>query len=439
MPYSKWIIILLFELGFGIKLNLIGVISVSELFLLIFVPLFVLPKVKWNEAVGVKQVTMAYSALLGFQILSEFMVGNNLSSALKGIAITVVSYLHFMFLIYYLARLKLLILVLVVAQMARAVVFETDIEEQSIEDVMSGEGATYLKFYISPIVISFSLAMSMIFKYKNFALLHSLLGIVLIVLGSRSSGGIALATGLVTYMFEHRVLTYNKKFIVMSLVLGCMIGYAFYVYYVNRVLSGEITSGNSRQVFLCSNPYNPLELLMAGRSEVWIGWQAFMDNFWFGHGAWAYDSTGRYQRMMIALHGELSTFTRSQVSYHFLIPSHSVLIGSGMMNGVFAFLSMGVIVVYFLRKGVLSFIHCDDRYKLVLVNSVISLFWTALFSPQSHFRLTMPVAFAIIFVLSASVENIKTVEARRSMAVRYAAFRAAKDRILRRKMRHIGK
>lgn len=439
MPYSKWIIILLFELGFGIKLNLIGVISVSELFLLIFVPLFVLPKVKWNEAVGVKQVTMAYSALLGFQILSEFMVGNNLSSALKGIAITVVSYLHFMFLIYYLARLKLLILVLVVAQMARAVVFGTDIEEQSIEDVMSGEGATYLKFYISPIVISFSLAMSMIFKYKNFALLHSLLGIVLIVLGSRSSGGIALATGLVTYMFEHRVLTYNKKFIVMSLVLGCMIGYAFYVYYVNRVLYGEITSGNSRQVFLCSNPYNPLELLMAGRSEVWIGWQAFMDNFWFGHGAWAYDSTGRYQRMMIALHGELSTFTRSQVSYHFLIPSHSVLIGSGMMNGVFAFLSMGVIVVYFLRKGVLSFIHCDDRYKLVLVNSVISLFWTALFSPQSHFRLTMPVAFAIIFVLSASVENKKTVEARRSMAVRYAAFRAAKDRILRRKMRHIGK
>lgn len=439
MPYSKWIIILLFELGFGIKLNLIGVISVSELFLLIFVPLFVLPKVKWNEAVGVKQVTMAYSALLGFQILSEFMVGNNLSSALKGIAITVVSYLHFMFLIYYLARLKLLILVLVVAQMARAVVFGTDIEEQSIEDVMSGEGATYLKFYISPIVISFSLAMSMIFKYKNFALLHSLLGIVLIVLGSRSSGGIALATGLVTYMFEHRVLTYNKKFIVMSLVLGCMIGYAFYVYYVNRVLYGEITSGNSRQVFLCSNPYNPLELLMAGRSEVWIGWQAFMDNFWFGHGAWAYDSTGRYQRMMIALHGELSTFTRSQVSYHFLIPSHSVLIGSGMMNGVFAFLSMGVIVVYFLRKGVLSFIHCDDRYKLVLVNSVISLFWTALFSPQSHFRLTMPVAFAIIFVLSASVENKKTVEARRSMAVRYAAFRAAKDRILRRKMRHIDK
>ena len=172
MPYSKWIIILLFELGFGIKLNLIGVISVSELFLLIFVPLFVLPKVKWNEAVGVKQVTMAYSALLGFQILSEFMVGNNLSSALKGIAITVVSYLHFMFLIYYLARLKLLILVLVVAQMARAVVFGTDIEEQSIEDVMSGEGATYLKFYISPIVISFSLAMSMIFKYpqiRNYA------------------------------------------------------------------------------------------------------------------------------------------------------------------------------------------------------------------------------------------------------------------------------
>ena len=50
----------------------------------------------------------------------------------------------------------------------------------------------------------------------------------------------------------------------------------------------------------------------------------------------------------------------------------------------------------------------------------------------------MPISFAIIFVMSASVENIKTVEVRRSMAVRYAAFRAVKDRVLPRKTRHIG-
>ncbi len=439
MQYSRILIILLFELGFGIKFNLVGVISISELFLLVFVPLFILPKVKWKNKTGVSKITLAYALLLWFQILSEIIVGNDMASALKGVAITVVSYLHFIFLLYYLTRHKFLVLALVVSQIANKIVFGYMIEDQTAEDVLHGEAAAYLKFYAAPLVTLVFLAISVIYRYKYFSLLFSLLGVIFVVLGARSSGGIALTAGLVTYMLEHRIFTYNKKTIAVSLLFVCVVGYAFYVYYVNRVLSGEITSGNSRQVFLCSNPYNPLELLMAGRSEAWVGWQAFMDKFWFGHGAWAYDSSGRYQRMMLAMHDELSTFTRNQVSYHFLIPSHSVLIGSGMMNGVFAFLSIGFIVFYFLKKGMQSFIRCDNRYKLVLVYYVMDLFWTTMFSPQSHFRLTMPVAFAIIFVLSASVENKKTVEVRRNIAVQYAAFRAAKDRILCRKMWHIGK
>lgn len=435
---KRTILILLFELGFGLKFNLVGMISISELFLLIFVPLYILPKVKWSGASSLKTITAAYSILLSFQILSEFIVGNGLPSTLKGLAITVVSYLHFMFLVYFLSGRKSLILALVIAQMAGKIIFGADIEEQSIEDVMQGEGATYLKFYISPIIASLSLALSIIFfRYKHFPLLFSLLGIALIVLGARSSGGIALATGLVTYMIEHRVFTYNRKALALSFIIIIAVGYSFYAYYVSRVLAGEITSGNSRQVFLCNNPYNPLELLMAGRSEAWVGWQAFMDKFWFGHGAWPYDSTGRYQRMMLAMQDGFSMFTRSQISYHFLIPSHSVLIGSGMMNGVFAFLSMGFIVFYFLKKGVQSFMRCDDRYKLVLVYYVINLLWTAMFSPQSHFRQSMPVAFAVIFIIYASAAKDKADEARRTTALRYAAFQAVKDRVLQRKTRHI--
>lgn len=189
------------------------------------------------------------------------------------------------------------------------------------------------------------------------------------------------------------------------MVIFCVLAYSFYVYYVNQVLAGEITSGNNRQLLLCKNPYNPLELLLVGRSEVWVGWQAFMDKFWFGHGAWPYDTTGRYQRMMFILHDELSTMSRNQISLHYLIPSHSVLIGSGMMNGVFAFLTMAYISGYFLWMGIRSFVKCENKYKLVLVFYVLDLFWTVLFSPQSHFRLTMPVSFAIIYILFASGYN----------------------------------
>lgn len=429
MPYYKAAIILLFEIGFGIKFNIVGSISISELFLLFYVPLYVLPKVKWSKTADLKVITIAYAILLGFQILSEIIVGNDLSSALKGLAITVVSYLHFMFLVYYLIRHRTLILVLIISQIANSLIFGSIIEEQSAEDILQGEAAAYLKFYVAPLVTLIFLAVSLIYKYKNFAVLFSLLGAILIVLGARSCGGIALTAGLVTYMLEHRIFTYNKKVIVVSLFFVCLVGYSFYVYYVNRVLSGNITSGNSAQVFLCNNPYNPLELLIAGRSEVWVGWQAFMDKFWFGYGAWPYDTTGRYQRMMFVLHGELAAMTRNQLNFHYLIPSHSVLIGCGMMNGVFAFLSMGFIVFYFIRKGVLSLVRCENQYKLVLVYYVINLFWTAMFSPQSHFRQTMPVAFAIIFIMSISVYKARLAEIRKNLALRYAAFRSAKSRI----------
>ena len=95
------------------KFNIVGVISLSELFLLVFVPLFILPKMKWGKAKDLMKITIAYVVLLCFQVFSEYMVGNDLQSALTGLAITVVSYFHFMFLVYYLSKFKWLILVLV--------------------------------------------------------------------------------------------------------------------------------------------------------------------------------------------------------------------------------------------------------------------------------------------------------------------------------------
>lgn len=402
-PSYKYILILfLFELGFALKFNFIGVISISELFLLFYVPTVILPKVCWKSSKDLRNITIAYIILLLFQVLSEYMIGNELTNSLKGVAITVVSYFHFIFLIYYLSRWKKLILILLLSQIFMRLFSEVAVEEQTIEDVIHGEAAAYLKFYISPIVILIFLCLSVMLTTKKFPLLFSFLGVILVVLGARSSGGMAFVAGLVTYMISHRLVVRNKKRFIISLAVLCVIAYSCYAYYVNQVLSGAITSGNNRQLFLCENPYNPLELLIAGRSEMWVGWQAFMDKFWFGHGAWPYDSTGKYQRMMYAMHDELSKFT---LNTHYLIPSHSVLVGSGMMNGVFAFVTMAYILYFFIKRGVLSFIHCERKYKLVLVYYVFDLLWTAFFSPQSHFRLSMPIAFAIIFVIHASIRT----------------------------------
>lgn len=396
MPIKTYLLIFLFELGFGIKFNIVGEISISELFLLAYTP-FIIAKIRWQRAKELKTITVAYIVLLATQIFSEVLVSNGLSSSLKGLAITVVSYLHFVFLFYSLTKDKRVILVIILSQIAMKLFFGTSFEEQSADDILAGEAATYLKFYIAPLTILIFLAISVVHKDRNFPILFSLLGVIFIILGARSSGGMALIAGMVAYLMGHKNLIPTKSVLVISIVVLLIVSYGFYVYYVNLVLSGEITSGNSRQLFVCKNPYNPIELLMAGRSEVWVGWQAFMDKFWFGHGAWPYDTTGHYQRLMFMMHGD--KLLPDQLSYHFLIPSHSVLIGSGMMNGVFAFLTMLYIIFYFLKRGILALVSCERKYLLVLSFYVLNLFWNALFSPQSHFRQTIPIAFAIILIL----------------------------------------
>lgn len=397
MPIKTSILIFLFELGFGFKFNIIGEISISELFLLIYTP-FILPKIRWTHANDFKKITIAYFCLLCVQIFSEIMVGNEISNSLKGLAITIISYLHFIFLFYNLTKDKRLILIVILSQIATQLFFGTTFEEQSAEDILAGEAATYLKFYIAPLTILIFLAFSIIYNKPNMPILFSLLGIGFVVLGARSSGIMAVFAGMAAYLAEHKFLLANKKLLFWSCVILIIISYGGYIYYVNLVLSGRIVSGNSQQLLICKNPYNPIELLMAGRREVWVGWQAFMDKFWFGHGAWPHDTTGYYQRLMYEMSDKLFALTKDRIDYNFLIPSHSVIIGAGMMNGIFAFLAMMYIIFYFLKKGILSLWKCEHKYLLVLAYFEYNLFWNALFSPQSHFRQTIPISFAIILV-----------------------------------------
>lgn len=396
MAMRTWVLnkssmlLFLFELGWGLKLSIVGQISISELFLLIYVPLKILPNVKWRREKELFVITKAYVVLFCFQVLSECIVGNVLSNALKGLAITVVSYFHFMFLAVLLLRQKSLISVLILSLILRSLIWGTGLDAQRLVSIVQGEAVVYLKVYFAPLSLLISLYASIRLKYRNLPLLFSAYGLVLILLGARSSGGTAFLSGLLVYMMLH---VPRKRFCVIAFwtLIAC---YMLYVYYVNGILSGEITSGNSWQILLCKNPYNPMELLMVGRSEMWVGLQAFLDSFWFGHGAWASDSTGRYELMMQALHG-----VEEPLSHDYSIPSHSVIAGSGMMNGVFAFMAMGYILFFFIKRGWLSLGCNDRRYQLVLAYYWIVLIWDALFSPQSHFRLSMPIAFAIIFTM----------------------------------------
>lgn len=390
------ILLFLFELGFYIKFNIVGEISISELYLIFTFP-FWIRKIKWGECKELKTITTMYVVLFLAQVVSEFFVSNGLSSSMKGIAITVVSYLHFMFLFRMLREKLSLLVVMVLSQIFAAVVFGTWVEDASSDEILAGEAATYLKFYIAPLVLNILTLISLLYPRRAVSQMFVFVGLSIVVLGARSMGGIIAVCGIIAYLMERNFFVRNKSLLVASSVIVLVVGYFFYVTYVNKVLAGEITSGNSKQLFRCSNPYNPIELLMAGRSEVWVGWQAFMDKPLFGHGAWALDETGKYTIMAYELHDEVFKGFKPGVRY--LIPGHSVVITAGLWNGAIAFITMSAICLFFFIRGVRTLPKCDRRYILYLSASVIQLFWVALFSPQSHFRLSMPLYFASVFAI----------------------------------------
>lgn len=390
------ILLFLFELGFYIKFNIVGEISISELYLIFTFP-FWIRKIKWGECKELKTITTMYVVLFLAQVVSEFFVGNGLSSSMKGIAITVVSYLHFMFLFRMLREKLSLLLSIVLSQIFAAVVFGTWVEDASSDEILAGEAATYLKFYIAPLVLNILTLISLLYPRRVVSQLFVFVGLSIVVLGARSMGGIIAVCGIIAYLMERNFLVRNKSLLVASSVIVLVVGYFFYVTYVNKVLAGEITSGNSKQIFRCNNPYNPIELLMTGRAEVWVGWQAFMDKPLFGHGAWPLDETGKYTIMLCDIQNE--DFKGFKPGVRYLIPGHSVLIAAGLCNGFLAFIMMFAICLFFFIRGVRTLPKCDRRYILYLSASVIQLFWVALFSPSSHFRLSMPLFFASIFAI----------------------------------------
>lgn len=401
------IIILLLEIGFGLKFNIIGSISLSELVLL-GTSFFYLKGSLFRNYPILKKITYLYLGLLLSQIVSELMVGNDISNSLRGYAVTVVSYLHFFFLFSFFVKSRKLIVFALAGMIARRLIFGTEFEG-SIAEVMEGEASAFLKFYLAPIAIGGALLLSVFLNKRIASLVAMLIGLVIVILGARSGGAELFLTGMSVYIFLifGKKIT-QKKLLILSVSI-LTIGYGGYAFYVNGVLNNRITGGNAYQLKQTENPYNPVNVLAMGRTEVFVGWVAFKDRFWTGHGAWAKDETGKYRTLTFAIRD-----TEYREIEQDVIPSHSVLIGTGMQNGIFAFLFMLTILFLFLNKGIKS-IRINDPGILIAFNFLFALSWHGLFSPISHFRLTFPLFFAFLLTSFLVKERLDKVRKGRQM------------------------
>ncbi|MBP5366431.1 MAG: hypothetical protein J6Y82_11030 [Bacteroidales bacterium] len=388
------IIIILFELGWAVSFNFIGTLTISELVLLLTFPLY-LKLSLFRQNKDLVKLAKIYLFLLTSQIVSECFVSNGLESSLKGLAITIVSFLHIMFLYRFLHGDKKLIVVLLLAQVVMMIARGPDYgAEGDIESALLGESVVWLKFYLAPLLYTLLPALAVLYYRRFIPYLFVVVGGALIVLGARSGGGQIAAAGIIVLLIQNRLFKVKNKKI--GLIIAAVLGYWAYIIYIDKVLEGEITAGNASQVFDCDNPYNPFELLMRGRAEAWVGWQAFLDKPLFGHGAWAIDKTHHYAHMIAEMQDDSFHYNPTKQYY---VPGHSLIIGFGVWNGVFAMVCIIFIMYYSLKRAFALLKIVDMRYQLLVVSFIIQIIWTFLFSPNSHLRQTLPIPIAIILVL----------------------------------------
>lgn len=391
------LLLILFELCFGIKINLIGVISPSELFLLVS-SFYYIYKLKISYNKDLTLLTRLYLGLIIIQLITETIIGNEFNNASRGIAVNVISYLHFCFLFYYFKKDRKLVAYAAIGYVLKIIIFGRELEETSTLEDSAFIG--FLKFSLVPILTYSFIAIACLYRKINMSLIMCIAGLGLIILGARSGGGIFFISGILNYALSIKKKLHLKNIKAIG-IIGLFLLYGCYCSYVQAVKSGEITSGNTQQLLKTDNPYNPINLLMMGRSEVFVGYVAFTDKPLTGWGAWTKDPNMKYHMLQSSISN--SKYNKNNISND-TIPSHSVLIGSAMMNGIFAFILM-LNIFFFTIKRAIYILKNEDIYITAIIILLIDFIWTMCFSPQSAFRYITPIEIAFIL---CTYQNIKT-------------------------------
>ena len=222
------------------------------------------------------------------------------------------------------------------------------------------------------------------------------IGLLGVVTGSRSAGITPMIAGTIILLLK-RTKHLNLKKIRNRLVISALVLYALYsLFYVPNVLNGSISGGNSAQLRNAKDPYNPLYLLMVGRSDAVTPFIAFFDKPIFGWGYNTKDPDNKYHQINASL--QQGEFKTKRVVYN-IIPGHSILGYYACSYGILAFVIF-ILLMRIVMKRYIEFLKNPDEITLYASYLLIGLLWSLLFNPMPAFKLTWTVNLAFFLVLS---------------------------------------
>lgn len=394
---TKKLLLFLFEFGFLLKLQFIGEFSVSELGLLIM-SFFLICDVGPFRDQLLRTVSCFYFFLFVIQLIaSAFHTDNPFSNDLKGLAITLMSFLHILFL-YKNCKKNYRLLGYAFAGHAAYLMGDWLLGDKQLGNDV--EQLIFFKFTLAPATGGMMMLWLLYSNYSNAikSIVYIFLGALFVTLGTRSFGSFFFLPGAFSLLIANYKSLRDYKVMLPIMLIG---SYSFYCLYTYLVLSGEITSGNTFQTLNLVNPYNPVNLLISGRTEIFAQWVAFTQKPLWGWGSWPHDPNMYFHRLMIAFKNLGSGVA---IDNEDSIPNHSIIVGSGMTHGIFALIAMFSIFVLIIERSFRS-LYAKPNLVLPLLFVTVDFFWNMWFSPPSSFRYNIPMDMVLILLIFAETKK----------------------------------
>ncbi len=153
------------------------------------------------------------------------------------------------------------------------------------------------------------------------------------------------------------------------------------------------------------SPYNPLELLLKGRSEWTVIPTAIAERPLFGWGSWAEDKDRRFAYMRLK---QIDTadyqFIELSPDGLYYIPAHSLIGAAWVWSGLLGFVAMA----WFLGSVLTMSLRLSGLASLLIPAVIFMLFlllWNYFFSPPMLVRLNYPVTLAALIAFTSDVSQ----------------------------------
>lgn len=385
------IIFFLAAFGLSIRINFIGSISLTEIFVLTQIP--VLWKwIKKFQFPEFNKFCYLFAMLIASQILISFLQNATGQDTLKSIMLSLETLLITLFFAKKLIYTPQLIILIPIANILSLIIIGDQFGFAN-----DGE-TTYFKFYVAPMIANIACIVILQTKYKWFtnksAFVFIFAGFFCIIGGARSMGFSLLFTAIVCLVVKSNIKLSIKKIWPQIIIFAVIFQLFYATVYIPKVQSGEWGSNQNReQLEKINYSKNIFMMLLAARSDFFVSWMAFTDKPLLGHGYMAKDYTHKYAMAQAALL-KTNYVTKEDIK---LVPAHSVLLGYGVYHGILSLLLFSIIFYYVYKLGIKS-LRFNHNYRAYLSYILIISAQHILFGPPAVLKNYNAILWAVILM-----------------------------------------